>query len=450
MPGDAHERDGHAWDASAYVSRSLRVQGGEDVTALDPDRVGIIRADGSMDDAHDARAVHAEVLAAVANHRDGRPLECARTQLLYDNWIEEERERTLQYTDPEVVFAQLQEAITACTEPLVQELPPYEPEPRQFFVMFAFDKAALSEEAMKVVAVAIDEAKMSGGAVIVIGHADRAGGDDYNFRLSLARAESIAAALVEAGVSADQISIEARGESDPLVPTEDGERNPAQPAGRHFRLLRRPAVQAGEDAAPEADLGILPVWRLEDLYESPDSPRIGRDLAWLEGECAAFASELEGRLVRLDGNGLFDAFRRFEAVVQRKRRLSLYAELRFQQNTQDPDRGKFLADIHTRLTEATRSLVFFTLELNRIDDPALSEFFAACPRLRHYRVLARSRSRDATASALPGDRDVRPRLCTGPGCGLGPALLGNGFRALLRDRWRKPFAGARAAHPPGA
>ncbi len=222
---DAHEGDGHPWDASAYVSRSLRVQGGEDVTALDPDRVRIIRADGSVDDAHDARAVHAEVLAAVANHRDGRPLECARTQLLYDNWIEEERERTLQYTDPEVVFAQLQEAITACTEPLVQELPPYEPEPRQFFVMFAFDKAALSEEAMKVVAVAIDEAKMSGGAVIVIGHADRAGGDDYNFRLSLARAEAIAAALVEAGVSADQISIEARGESDPLVPTEDGERN---------------------------------------------------------------------------------------------------------------------------------------------------------------------------------------------------------------------------------
>ena len=145
-------------------------------------------------------------------------------------------------------------------------------------------------------------------------------------------------------------------------------------------------MQAGEDAAPEAVLGILPVWRLEDLYESPDSPRIGQDLAWLEGECAAFASELEGRLVCLDGNGLFDAFRRFEAVVQRKRRLSLYAELRFQQNTQDPDRGKFLADIHTRLTEATRSLVFFTLELNRIDDPALSEFFAACPGLRHYRV----------------------------------------------------------------
>ena len=222
---DAHEHDGHPWDASAYVSRSLRVQAGEDVTAIDPDRVGIIRADGSTADAHDAGAVHATVLAAVANHRDGRPLECARTQLLYDNWIEEERERTLQYTDPEVVFDQLQESIVACTEPLVAELPPYEPEPRQFFVMFAFDKSDLSEEAVKVVAVAVDDAKMSGGAVIVIGHTDRAGADEYNDRLSLARAEAVAAALIDGGVPADQISIEARGESDPLVPTEDGERN---------------------------------------------------------------------------------------------------------------------------------------------------------------------------------------------------------------------------------
>jgi OOP family OmpA-OmpF porin len=222
---DAHENDNHPWDASAYVRRSLRVQAGEDVTALDPDRVRAIRADGSEADAHDARAVHSDVVAAVAGHRDGRPQECARAQLLYDNWIEEERERTLQYTDPEEVFAQLQEAIAACTAPLVKDLPPYEPEPRHFFVMFAFDKAEISEPAMKVIAVAVAEAQASGGVVIVIGHTDRAGADDYNLRLSLGRAEAVAAVLVEGGVSPDQISIEAIGEAEPLVPTDDGERN---------------------------------------------------------------------------------------------------------------------------------------------------------------------------------------------------------------------------------
>ncbi len=222
---DAHEHDNHAWDASAYVQRSLRVQAGEDVTAIDPDRVRAIRADGSSEDAHDARAVHSEVVAAVANHRDGRPMECARVQLLYDNWIEEERERTLQYTDPETVFADLQEAIAACTAPLVVELPPYEPEPRQFFVMFPFDMSDITEEAMKVILVAMESARASDGAVIVIGHTDRAGADDYNLRLSMSRAESVAAVLVEGGVSPEKISIEARGESEPLVPTEDGERN---------------------------------------------------------------------------------------------------------------------------------------------------------------------------------------------------------------------------------
>ena len=154
---DAHENDNHAWDASAYVSRLHRVQSGEDVTAIDPDTVRAIRADGSTADAHDARAVYETVVAAVADHRDGRPQECARAQLLYDNWIEEERERTLQYTDPEVVFVQLQQAILDCTEPLVKDLPPYDPEPRQFFVMFDFDQSELSEEAAKVVVVAAEE-----------------------------------------------------------------------------------------------------------------------------------------------------------------------------------------------------------------------------------------------------------------------------------------------------
>ena len=222
---DAHEHDNHPWDASAYVRRSLRIQGGEDVTAIDPDRVRAIRADGSTEDAHDARAVHAEVMAAVADHRDGRPMECARVQLLYDNWIEEERERTLQYTDPEAVFANLQEAISACTEPLIVELPPYEPEPRQFFVMFPFDISDITDDAMNVVMVAGESALASGGAVIVIGHTDRAGSDEYNLRLSMARAEAVAAVLVEGGVPPETISIEGRGESEPLVPTDDGERN---------------------------------------------------------------------------------------------------------------------------------------------------------------------------------------------------------------------------------
>lgn len=145
-------------------------------------------------------------------------------------------------------------------------------------------------------------------------------------------------------------------------------------------------MNAGEGAASEAALGDLPVWRLEDLYESPDSAQIKRDLNWLGGECAAFASEFEGCLASLSGEVLLGAIRRFEAIVRKKRRLALYASLRFQQNTQDPARGKLLADIQTGLTGHTRPLVFFTLELNQIDDAALADRYAECAELGHYRA----------------------------------------------------------------
>ena len=217
----AHAEDGNAWDASAYVSRSLRVQMGEDVGPLDPTRVRAVRADGSTDDGHDAGMVYAEVVSVIDGHRADRPVECAGVQLAYDNWIEEERERSLAYSDPEMVYEQLQAAIAACTEPL--------PEPPRmashYVVLFAFDSAELDAAAMALVAAAGEEAKMYGTPVSVVGHTDRAGGDDYNLKLSLERAEAVASALVDGGLMADMVLVAARGESDPVEATDDGEPN---------------------------------------------------------------------------------------------------------------------------------------------------------------------------------------------------------------------------------
>ena len=51
------------------------------------------------------------------------------------------------------------------------------------------------------------------------------------------------------------------------------------------------------------DLGPLPEWDLTDLYPAPDAPELTKDLDWLEGECAAFAAEYEGKLATLDAAG---------------------------------------------------------------------------------------------------------------------------------------------------
>ena len=61
---------------------------------------------------------------------------------------------------------------------------------------------------------------------MVVGHADRSGSDAYNQKLSLRRGTAVKGALVSEGISGGAISVSGKGESDPMVPTADGVREP--------------------------------------------------------------------------------------------------------------------------------------------------------------------------------------------------------------------------------
>ncbi|KPQ08515.1 MAG: oligoendopeptidase F [Rhodobacteraceae bacterium HLUCCA12] len=135
------------------------------------------------------------------------------------------------------------------------------------------------------------------------------------------------------------------------------------------------------------DLGDLPSWDLTDLYTAPDAPEIGRDLDWLDDACAGFATEYEGKLAALDAAGMRHCVLRYEEIDITAGRLMSYAGLRYYQNTTDSARAKFIADVQDRVTNATTPLVFFTLELNRIDDAALDALFAQDAELARYKPL---------------------------------------------------------------
>ncbi|MFO1208082.1 MAG: M3 family oligoendopeptidase [Amaricoccus sp.] len=153
-----------------------------------------------------------------------------------------------------------------------------------------------------------------------------------------------------------------------------------------------PAFDAREPAA-DAALGDLPEWDLGDLYSGPDAPEIARDGEWLAAEAGAFAADYEGKLAGLDAAGMLEAIRRYERIQTVSGRIMSYAGLRYSQNTTDPVRGKFYGDRQAELTDASAPLVFFTLELNRIDDAALAALLAADPGLARYKpVLDRVRA----------------------------------------------------------
>lgn len=93
-------------------------------------------------------------------------------------------------------------------------------------VFFEFDSSDLTgTEADAINYIMTNAEPCDWSSLSVIGHTDRAGSDAYNDALSLRRARTVEAALQSRGVTLS-ISVEARGESEPRVPTVDGERNP--------------------------------------------------------------------------------------------------------------------------------------------------------------------------------------------------------------------------------
>jgi oligoendopeptidase F len=146
-------------------------------------------------------------------------------------------------------------------------------------------------------------------------------------------------------------------------------------------LLKKPKKPAGRDALPE--------WNLVDLYPGLDSPEVERDLNAADAECAAFEHDFKGRLTAMAGGeragpALAEAVRRYEALEDKLGRLISYASLIYAGDNTDAKRAKFYGDVQERITAASIHLLFFTLELNRIDDAALDAAMRD-PALGHYR-----------------------------------------------------------------
>ena len=141
------------------------------------------------------------------------------------------------------------------------------------------------------------------------------------------------------------------------------------------------------NAAGSGDLGKLPEWDLSDLYASPDAPEFKRDMDWLEKACADFAAAYEGKLAGLDAKGMLECVLAYEKIDLIAGRIMSFIGLRYYQNTTDPARAKAMSDAQDKVTVFTTPLVFFSLEVNRIDDGVLEGWFAANADLARYKPI---------------------------------------------------------------
>ena len=99
--------------------------------------------------------------------------------------------------------------------------------PKQFIVFFGFNKSNLTPEAARVVADAAAAAKEYGSAsIMVVGHTDSSGSSSYNQALSMRRSQAVKDGLASNGVPDSMVSTSGRGESELMVQTGDGVKEP--------------------------------------------------------------------------------------------------------------------------------------------------------------------------------------------------------------------------------
>ena len=142
-------------------------------------------------------------------------------------------------------------------------------------------------------------------------------------------------------------------------------------------------------------------WDLSDLYAGEDDPRLAGDLDAAKAAASDFHERFAGRVAELPAAELADATAELERIISAVRNVTLFARLRFDADTADETRARFLAKMEEELTALENDLRFFELEWAALEDEQAASLLEA-PELERY------------ANFLRAQRRFRPHLLSEP------------------------------------
>ncbi len=222
-------------DSDRFAARAAAAARGDDVrpTAVD----GRLIAADKQEELSKARG---RLMAALFGSAKGKaPAIAAAAQISYECWLQEQEEghQPGDIADCRNAFYGQVIAAEVAIRPPPPPPPPPEPEPEPVYVtyyvvFFDFDSSDLSMAAKQT----LDEAAGTALAmrpykIVIRGHTDRAGPEEYNLGLSERRALSVAGYMIDQGAGRFVIDAEGLGESEPIAKTADNVRD-----GRNRRV----------------------------------------------------------------------------------------------------------------------------------------------------------------------------------------------------------------------
>jgi len=142
-------------------------------------------------------------------------------------------------------------------------------------------------------------------------------------------------------------------------------------------------------AQTASELQDLPGWDLSDLYPGRDSAELADALSGVSSGAVAFREKYVGKLGSLAGDDLATAIQEFEVLQETLGRIGSFAFLTYATDMADTEIGQFFQNMQEKLNDVTTDLLFFTLEMNRLDDDALQSLYDSSEALVRYQPWIR-------------------------------------------------------------
>jgi oligoendopeptidase F len=133
----------------------------------------------------------------------------------------------------------------------------------------------------------------------------------------------------------------------------------------------------------------IPTWNLSDFYSSINDQKITNDLNKIASESQKFVKDFANKIVKLTSNELATAIKKYEKIAELIGKVSSYSYLIYASDLSNQENLSFYQNISEKLNELQADLVFFTLELNKIDEKKLSKFFIESSELKKYQSFIR-------------------------------------------------------------
>lgn len=133
----------------------------------------------------------------------------------------------------------------------------------------------------------------------------------------------------------------------------------------------------------------LPQWDLTDFYSSPNDKKIEQDIKKISALTSEFTKKYSKKIASLSAKDLFLCIKKYEELSEEIGKISSYSYLVYASDLSNSKNIAFYQNVSEKLSKFETELVFFSLELNEIEDKKLETFYKTSKELKTYQPFIR-------------------------------------------------------------